>query len=429
MNILIAEDHPTTQTMLSHWVETWGYTPIQANNGQEAWAFLQSRTQPCLAILDWMMPAPSGKELCQQIKQETEKPFVYTLILTSKSKQEDVVAGLNAGADDYLIKPIEPEELRSRLLAGQRIIGYQEKLAERNAQLQALLTAMPDAVLLKDAEGHWLEANHYALRLFGLEDSTYRGKSDTSLTEYPGASREALLSLNKSDQRAWQQDGIHREEVVLTHAQDNEQLWYELVRTPLFYGDGRRKGLVMLGHEITARKVLEEQLRDAAYYDALTNLYNRRYFHEHLRKMMNFAKRSDLPLSLCLCDIDNFKHINDEYGRDIGDKVLMKFSQFIREQLRQADLAGRFGGDEFCIAFPGTHAEQGVICLERIRQQFTAETFHSHSVPEFKASASFGIVEWNNTHMDERLFIHAADQALYRAKTQGRDKIEIYQAA
>ena len=140
MKVLIAEDKITSRLVLEEWLAEWGYDVISAPDGQIAWEMIQQQDEPPrMALLDWMMPNMDGVELCQHIKQGENLPFIYTIILTSKSSKEDIVTGLDAGADDYLSKPVQPEELRSRLNVGLRIIDYQQRLLELDEQKNRLL--------------------------------------------------------------------------------------------------------------------------------------------------------------------------------------------------------------------------------------------------------------------------------------------------
>ncbi|MDM8546214.1 diguanylate cyclase [Candidatus Venteria ishoeyi] len=427
MNVLIAEDNITTRLMLSEWVKSWGYTPVVATDGRHALEIGSIRDAPWLAIIDWMMPEMDGITLCRKLKQQKNCPFIYSIFLTSKNSIEDSIMGLNAGADDFLTKPVRPEELRSRLNAGRRILEYQEQIEERNLHLQALLEAMPGAVILKDAQGCWLEANEYALRMFNLDENTsYHGLNDEILAEQPHAFKQALNTLNINDQKAWEQGGFYREELELPGNAYAEKCWFDIVRTPLFHNDGRRKSMIVLGYEITKRKLLEEKLRREAWYDSLTGVFSRHHFQEHLDKMMSFSRRTGLPMSLCLCDIDSFKQVNDQHGHDVGDQVLAKFAELILHQLRNSDVCGRLGGDEFCIALPGTRAEKAVSCLRRIENQLRAQFFHSYEGIAFQICGSFGVVEFNNSKLTQRELMRHADQALYRAKKNQNNKILIY---
>ncbi|MEM7019678.1 MAG: response regulator, partial [Pseudomonadota bacterium] len=135
MKVLIAEDKITSRLVLEEWLADWGYEVVSAPDGQTAWKMLQQDDEPPrMALLDWMMPNMDGVELCQHIKQSESLPFIYSVLLTSKSSKEDIVTGLDAGADDYLSKPVQPEELRSRLNVGLRIIDYQQRLLELDEQ-------------------------------------------------------------------------------------------------------------------------------------------------------------------------------------------------------------------------------------------------------------------------------------------------------
>ena len=122
MKVLIAEDNPIWRQMLKQNVSNWGYEPVVAEDGKEAWKILQLPDAPRLAVLDWQMPHMDGIDVCRHVKSSQTLPFTYVVMLTSRDAEEDMVAGLDAGADDYLTKPVEPKILRSRLVAAQRIV-------------------------------------------------------------------------------------------------------------------------------------------------------------------------------------------------------------------------------------------------------------------------------------------------------------------
>lgn len=139
MKILIAEDTNSARILLVSWLEAWGFIPVAVTNGREAWEVLQQADAPRLVVLDWMMPEMDGLELCAKIKREARQPFTYVILLTSKSSQEDIVTGLDTGADDFIVKPVQPEELRSRINVGVRILNYQRQLLDLDEQKNKLL--------------------------------------------------------------------------------------------------------------------------------------------------------------------------------------------------------------------------------------------------------------------------------------------------
>ena len=139
MQVLIAEDDVITRRTLEALLVKWGYAVIVVRDGVEAWKILEGDTSPSLAILDWMMPGLDGIQICRQVRQRPEAPYVYILLLTARGNQEDVINGLEAGADDYLTKPFHALELKARLRSGRRILELQQQLiAAREAfRLQA----------------------------------------------------------------------------------------------------------------------------------------------------------------------------------------------------------------------------------------------------------------------------------------------------
>ena len=140
MQVLIAEDDVVTGEILARTLQRWGYSTTVVSDGEQAWNRLRVVTDPTLAILDWMMPEMDGPDVCRRVRQELPLANMYMLLVTAREGRSDVVAGLDAGADDYIIKPFDPEELRARVAVGVRVIGLQQKLAERVAELQAALS-------------------------------------------------------------------------------------------------------------------------------------------------------------------------------------------------------------------------------------------------------------------------------------------------
>lgn len=128
MKVLIADDDPVSLHFLRAKLIKWQYTVVACSNGEEAWSVLQSDSPPQLVILDWMMPGLDGLQVCQKIRGQTNTPYMYVLLLTSRGETDDLVAGLEAGADDYLTKPFDVKELEVRLRAGRRILELQEEL-------------------------------------------------------------------------------------------------------------------------------------------------------------------------------------------------------------------------------------------------------------------------------------------------------------
>jgi sigma-B regulation protein RsbU (phosphoserine phosphatase) len=136
MKILIAEDDLTSRRILEAILAKWNYEVIATSDGLEAWQALQTENAPPIAIIDWMMPGMDGVEFCRQIRQTQTLTPTYIILLTSKAQQEDVVAGLEAGANDYIRKPFEREELRARIQVGERVVELQTALADRVKMLE-----------------------------------------------------------------------------------------------------------------------------------------------------------------------------------------------------------------------------------------------------------------------------------------------------
>jgi sigma-B regulation protein RsbU (phosphoserine phosphatase) len=140
MRALVADDEPVGAAILARSLERWGLEVVVAQDGEEAWRLIDQDGGVTMAILDWMMPGASGPDLCRRIRQNERHARMHVILLTARDSRADVVAGLEAGADDYLIKPFDPEELRARVNVGIRVLTLQDRLADRVAELQAALS-------------------------------------------------------------------------------------------------------------------------------------------------------------------------------------------------------------------------------------------------------------------------------------------------
>ncbi|MBY0229227.1 MAG: response regulator [Gemmataceae bacterium] len=171
VDILVADDDPTCRALTRGQLKQWGRTCILASSGAEAWEILAAHPRPLLAILDWTMPAPDGPELCRRVRALPEGRLVYAMLLTARTAKAEVLEGLRSGADDYLTKPCDPQELFARVQVGERVLGLQSSLARRVGeleealakvkQLQTLLPICSYCKSIRSDQDYWQQVEHY----------------------------------------------------------------------------------------------------------------------------------------------------------------------------------------------------------------------------------------------------------------------------
>jgi sigma-B regulation protein RsbU (phosphoserine phosphatase) len=169
--ILIAEDHHVSRHLLERNLQNWGFEVVSAEDGAAAAEILDTPGAPSIAVLDWMMPKLDGVEVCQRVRRQINRPYIYLLLLTAKSQKEEIATGLDAGADDYIIKPFDPDELRARIKVGQRVVELQRTLDKRVEDLQAALDdvkklrrLLPICMYCKcvrDDQDYWRQIDEY----------------------------------------------------------------------------------------------------------------------------------------------------------------------------------------------------------------------------------------------------------------------------
>lgn len=212
MKVLAAEDNPVFQSMLANMLTKWGYQPVIARDGNEAWEALQQPDGPQLAILDWMMPGLNGVDICRGVRAAGREPYVYILLLTARTDSQDLVEGMEAGADDYVTKPFQAHELRVRLRAGRRILDLQQQLLAAREALRdqathdgltgllnrnTIIEVLHRELARASREGHPLALLMVDLDLFKkINDTHGHAGGDAVLRESARRMREALRSYD-----------------------------------------------------------------------------------------------------------------------------------------------------------------------------------------------------------------------------------------
>ncbi|MGJ8679645.1 GGDEF domain-containing protein [Paraglaciecola sp.] len=164
--------------------------------------------------------------------------------------------------------------------------------------------------------------------------------------------------------------------------------------------------------------------RTQSVTDAMTGVFNRRYFSEQSQILLSAAKRKNEALTILICDIDKFKNVNDTYGHDVGDLAIIEFSKTLKATLRAEDLFARFGGEEFVALLPGIELEKALLAAERLRKNTELISIPT-SQGDITFTASFGVSDCTTSGISEGL--KNADNALYQAKTNGRNQVAVAQ--
>jgi len=302
--ILIVDDHEDNVELLRARLEARGYETLSAEDGQQALECVRA-TPPDLILLDIMMPKVDGIEVARRVKGDQTLPFIPIIMQTALDSTEQKVEGLDAGADDYITKPINFAELEARVRSLLRIKALQEEVERQKSSLEQL--------------------------------------------------NERLLRISQTD--------------------------------------------------------------------GLTGLFNRRHIEEELQHMYQHSARLAEPLSVVMVDLDKFKSVNDTYGHQAGDEVLKQMAALLKDEAREIDRVGRYGGEEFMLLLPGTVLDAAVTFAERVRKRIEGHTF-SFPGGTLSRTASFGVSGWPHPKIKAcDSLVRAADDALYVAKEMGRNRV------
>lgn len=300
MRILVADDDAIIRTLLKGSLTKWGYEVVPATNGEEAWSILNQPDAPRLAVVDWMMPGLQGVDLCKRLRESRRGAYIYVILLTSKQSKEDVVAGLDAGADDFLSKPVNANELRSRIAVGVRMLEYEAALKQANKEREIYYMAFENSagsICITDTEGRISHVNKAWEELYGYGEDEVKGEEVSLLNPSIEACRD--LGYSDDDYRALY-EGMwhdlrdprvgHWEGEVPNQTKAGELRWVRVASASIREKSGDTIAFVSLPVDMT-RKRREELIIRMECYRAIAELAEMRDNEtgNHLHRMATYS--------------------------------------------------------------------------------------------------------------------------------------------
>jgi diguanylate cyclase (GGDEF)-like protein/PAS domain S-box-containing protein len=420
--VLIVDDDVSMRSLVKTLLANCGYELMEATSGEQALQYIKEQPFDVI-LLDISLPAMDGIEVCTRLRSDPRNHHLAIIMLTATTDVEHINRAFAAGATDYVTKPIHPLGLTARVQAAVERARTQYQLWANEQRVRAVLDNLPEGIVTINPHGIIETFNVSAERMFGFKAEEVVGKKINTLMPEPYKSEHDGYMENYLRTGQAHIIGIGPREVTGQH-KDGKEFPIELGISELNMGALR----IFIGivRDVTERKRFEQRLQYAADHDPLTGVFNRRYFMEQLTIAMSAAVRHHSPLSVCMSDLDKFKMINDQYGHAMGDRVLAEFGKLVSHLLRAEDVAGRYGGDEFCFAFPNISAKNAKYIVERIRTELGALVFTTANGETFTMAGTFGIAELDSEIKTIEQLMANADQALYTAKQLGRDRTFVY---
>ena len=444
--ILVVDDIPANVKLLEARLLAEYFDVLTAENGYEC-LDICSKVPVDVILLDIMMPGMDGFEVCERLKANPKTAHIPVVMVTALDQPADRVRGLRAGADDFLTKPVNDMQLMARVksLVRLKMLSDELRLRAETARTIGMDGAAardeePASVLLVDGRANSQERIARALK--PIADVNAMNDPQAAIFEAAEGSYDLIIVNSNFDDY----DPLR----LCSQIRSLERSRFIPV---LLVVDAGGEGMVVRALELGVndyilrpvdpnellvrcltqirRKRYNDRLRESVHQtielavtDPLTGLNNRRYLDKHLKLLFDRAVARGRPLSVCITDIDRFKAVNDTYGHDAGDEVLKEFAARIRSTVRGADLACRFGGEEFVVVMPDTPPETAAAVAERLRYVVENQPFAlKQGGATLSITASLGIASSIHGAASAEELVRQADRALYEAKHGGRNRV------
>ena len=449
--VLVVDDLLPNVKLLEARLASEYFDVVTAFGGVEALAMVETNP-PDIVLLDVMMPGMDGFEVCRRLKANSKTRHIPVVMVTALSDAQDRVRGLEAGADDFLTKPVNDMALYARIrsLVRLKMLSDEWRLRQSTSErfgmaadgasdaaedsTRAKIMAIEDNPLFAERMAQALQADDHSLEIVADPDVAIQRASGT---EYD-LIIVSLMIRTGDGLRTCAQLRSHpatRNVPILIIVEEGD---YERLAKALDLGINDyllrpidRNELVARCRTQIRRRRFQDRLREnyehnisLALTDSLTGLHNRRYLSIHLASLAERAQRMGKPLSVLMVDIDRFKGINDTHGHAAGDEVLRTVANRLSQQLRGFDTVARWGGEEFVVVMPETNGAVAASVADRLRRKIAASPVSlSSAAGDVPVTVSIGVAASENGATTPEDLLRAADQALYAAKRGGRNRV------
>lgn len=446
--ILVVDDIEANLKFLEARLLADYFDVVCTDNGRDALSICAGG-QIDVILLDVMMPEMDGFEVCERLKADPMTAHIPVVMVTALDQPADRVRGLKAGADDFLTKPVNDLQLISRVKSLARLKTMSDELRDRlktagSIDIQESIGAdghieKPGRILLIDGRASSQERIVKALKPIA-EISAWSDPSSAIFEATENLYDLVIINSNFDDfdplRLCSQLRSLDRTRflplLIVTEQNDDAMVVRALdlgvndyIIRPIDPNELVARTLSQIKRKRFNERLREDlaQTMELAVIDGLTGLNNRRYLDLHLKTLFNRAALRGRDLSVCMTDIDCFKQVNDLYGHEAGDEVLKEFASRLRSTVRGADLACRYGGEEFVVVMPDTSLETATAVAERLRSIIENRLFVLRSGQHLQITASLGIAS-NLAGVDSpEQLMRQADKALYEAKRSGRNRV------
>jgi two-component system cell cycle response regulator len=449
--ILVVDDIPANVRLLEAKLMAEYFEVLTASDGPSALEVAHAQA-PDLILLDVMMPGMDGLEVAERLKADPKTRHIPIVMITALTDTADRVRGLEAGADDFLSKPVNDialfarvrsltrlkvmmDELRMRdAITGEMdIAGEAPQDAEVDASKGQILMAESDDLLAGKLCEYLTAAGHRVERVSSGAEALERGHQpglDLVIVNLDLAGEDGLRLCS---QFRSQDETRHVPILLVLDESELAQLakGLELGVTDYLIRPIDQNELLARTRTQIRRRRYHDKLHlmldnsvSLAYTDALTGVYNRHYMNAHLDRKITEIDNTQQPVSVMIFDIDHFKRVNDTYGHASGDEVLRAVAQRVSGSIRDFDLLARYGGEEFVVIMPSTPADISLMVAERLCRKIGSEAFEvSGSQAALDITASIGVATTTDARETAGALLGRADAALYEAKNDGRNQV------
>ncbi len=430
INVLYVEDEDDVREFTSKTISTIVNSVETARNGKEGLEKFQENKEINLILTDINMPKMGGLEMCAEIRKiDNEVPIVIT---SAHSDPDFLKKAIDVKVSAYAMKPIDLYHLIESMIKAVEPIFLRKKLEYINLTLEnkveeavkqtkSILDAQDNMVILTDLANP-IDANKKFFEYFQVSNlEEFLIKHNSILDVFK---RDNNL-LNKDifeDSKNWISKLSELNEIDRTVKIENKDGEDRVFTINIDDYEQKGEHYVISFTDITELKEKSNLLEYQANHDQLTGLFNRQKFNEIFKKEIKREKRYNNNLSLIIFDIDNFKNFNDDFGHNVGDEVLKIISKVLLENIREHDSVARWGGEEFLVLLPQTDELGAKNVAEKIRKAI--ESYKRNDIPR-QITASFGVTRFKEDD-NETSVLKKADDALYKAKKEGKNRVEVF---